>query len=211
MNLIFDLDGTLVNSAPGILSALRYVIKNHQIDYPFILSSDLIGPPLREILVTLSDSSSEEDLVSMEQTFKAYYDNFGVFKSTIYEGVTHMLDDLMTDGHKLFIATNKRATPTQSLIKNFSWEKYFLGIYSLDSFAFPIKNKTSLLRHIIIMHLLNEEETIYIGDRLEDGISARECRLNFMHATWGYGGDIDHSLGLILRMPNEIAIYLKKR
>ena len=56
MNLIFDLDGTLVNSAPGILSALSYVIKKHELDSPVALSSDLIRPPLREMLVTVRGS-----------------------------------------------------------------------------------------------------------------------------------------------------------
>jgi phosphoglycolate phosphatase len=209
MNIIFDLDGTLVNSAPGVLGALRYVMKKHQIDSPTILSADLIGPPLREMLVSLSGSSTDVDLGLMEQTFKAYYDDAGVFESTIYEGVTQMLDDLKADGHKLFIATNKRTTPTRSLMKHFSWEKYFLGIYSLDSSTFPVKDKAALLDCIVNMHSLLKDETIYIGDRPEDRDSARKCNLKFMHATWGYGGDIGNSLGLILRIPNEIVVHLK--
>ena len=209
MNLIFDLDGTLVNSAPGILGALSYVIKKHELDSPVALSSDLIGPPLREMLVTVSGSSTEVDLGLMEQTFKAYYDDTGVFESTIYDGVIQMLEDLKANRHKLFIATNKRSTPTRSLMKHFSWEKYFLGIYSLDSFSFPIKDKAALLDCIINTHSLIKDETVYIGDRPEDGDSARKCNLNFMHATWGYGGDMSNSLGLILIMPNEIAAHLK--
>jgi len=208
MNLIFDLDGTLVNSAPGILGALSYVIKTHKIDGPTKLSSELIGPPLREMLIRLSGSTEAKDLTLMEQTFKAYYDDIGVFDSVIYDGVTQMLDSLKASGHKLFIATNKRATPTQLLIKHFSWDKYFLGIYSLDGFTFPCKDKASLLERIVSTHMLKKNETIYVGDRPEDGEAARKCKLKYMHATWGYGGDIDNELGLILRMPTEIAVHL---
>ncbi len=120
-----------------------------------------------------------------------------------------MLSDLRATGHNLFLATNKRMAPTHLLMKYFSWEKYFLGIYSLDSFSFPVKDKAALLDCIINAHSLLKDETIYIGDRPEDGESARECNLNFMHATWGYGGDIDDSLGLILRASNEIVFHLK--
>ena len=209
MNLIFDLDGTLVNSAPGILGALSYVIKKHELDSPVALSSDLIGPPLREMLIGLSGSSTEVELGLMEQTFKAYYDDAGVFESTIYDGVNQMLEDLKDNRHKLFIATNKRAAPTQLLMKYFSWEKYFLGIYSLDSFGILVKDKAALLECIVSTHSLLKDETIYIGDRPEDADSARRCNLNFMHATWGYGDNTGHCLGLTLRGPNEIVAHLK--
>jgi len=209
MNLIFDLDGTLVDSAPGILSALNHVVKKHEINSSVTLSADLIGPPLREMLVGLCGSSSGRDIGHMEQTFKAYYDEIGVYKTTIYNGVTKMLEGLKADDHKLFIATNKRSTPTQSLMKYFAWEKYFLGVYSLDTFSPPVKDKALLLENIIDTHLLLKSETIYIGDRLEDGDAARKCIIDFMHATWGYGGTIDNSLGLVLRRPSEIEAYLE--
>ena len=209
MNVIFDLDGTLINSAPGVLGALRYAMKKHQIDSPTILSADLIGPPLREILIELSGSSEANELDLIEQTFKSYYDETGVFKTTIYAGVTQMLDDLKAAGHMLFIATNKRAAPTISLIKYFLWDKYFLGVYSLDSFDYPVKDKTALLENIVNKYALLKNETVYIGDRPEDGEAAKKCNLNFMYATWGYGSEIDSSLGIILKTPSQIAIYLK--
>jgi phosphoglycolate phosphatase len=208
MNVIFDLDGTLVDSAPGVLSALSHVIKKHQIRSPIKLSAELIGPPLRELLIRLSGSSDRESLILMEQTFKAYYDKTGVFKSTKYDGINHMLDDLKASGNKLFIATNKRSAPTGSLIKYFLWEQYFLGVYSLDSFEFPVKDKSSLLEKIINLHLLSKNETVYIGDRAEDSDAAKKCNLNFMHAGWGYGGNIDNSMSPVLRFPNNIKNYL---
>ncbi|MBT8549395.1 HAD hydrolase-like protein [Polynucleobacter paneuropaeus] len=203
MNIIFDLDGTLINSAPGVLGSLSYVMKKHQIDDPAALSPDLIGPPLREILIKISRSSGFVDLALMEQTFKTHYDETGVFETTQYDGVTQMLADLNAGGHSLFIATNKRAIPTGLLVKYFSWDKYFGGTYSLDSFDPPVKDKAALLERVINTHLLLKNETIYIGDRPEDYDAANKCDINFMHATWGYGG-VDHALGMILGAPNEI-------
>jgi len=208
MNVIFDLDGTLVNSAPGILGALGYVIKKHGIEGSATLTSDLIGPPLREMLVSLCGTSNQEDLVLIEDTFKSYYDDVGVFQSTVYEGVTQMLDELKARGHKLFIATNKRASPTKSLMKYFSWEKYFMGIYSLDSFPYPIKDKSALLDRIVEAHKLLKVETFYIGDRPEDGDSAKECNLNFIHAIWGFGGNPAPYSEPTAKMPNEVMMYL---
>ena len=209
MNLIFDLDGTLVNSAPGILDSLSYVIKAHNIDCPVTLSHALIGPPLREMLVKVSGSSEDIALREMERTFKAYYDETGVFETTLYEGIVQMLDGIKNNGHELFVATNKRAVPTLALMKYFSLEKYFLGIYSLDTFSLVVKDKASLLDKIVNMHLLIKKETIYIGDRPEDGEAATICGLNFMRATWGYGDVVENLSEVVLRFPNEIETYLK--
>ena len=209
MNVIFDLDGTLVNSAPGVLGALTHVMAKHQIKNPAILSADLIGPPLREMLIRLSGSTMADDLDLMEQTFKSYYDEIGIFETTQYEGVTQMLSDLMASEHLLFIATNKRAAPTRSLMKYFSWDQYFVGTYSLNSFDFPIKDKASLLQQVINTHQLLKDETIYIGDRPEDAEAAKKCEINFMHATWGYGNDEYCSFGTVLERPNEIAMFLQ--
>lgn len=209
MNIIFDLDGTLVNSASGVLDALSYVIEKHEIESPVELSTDLIGPPLREILIRLSSLSKAGDLDLMELTFKSYYDEIGIFKTTQYEGVSQMLRDLKVSGHKLFIATNKRAIPTHSLMKYFSWDQYFLGIYSLDSFDYPIKDKATLLEKVIHTHQLLKDETIYIGDRPEDNEAAKRCTINFMYASWGYGGNDDCSSRINLMLPNEIRMHLK--
>jgi phosphoglycolate phosphatase len=210
MNVIFDLDGTLVNSAPGIMGALRYVIKKHGIEPHVLLSADLIGPPLRELLIEISGSSEVGDLFLMEQTFKSYYDEAGVFETTRYEGVIQMLEDLKADGHKLFVATNKRENPTNALIKYFKWDQYFVGTYSLDSFEVPLKEKATLLEKIINIHGLLKNETIYIGDRPEDSEAAKKCNLDFMHASWGYGGDVDNLSGTHLIKPNDILFHLKK-
>ena len=209
MNIIFDLDGTLVNSAPGVLDALGYVIEKHEIESPVELSADLIGPPLREMLIRLSSSPNASDLNLMELTFKSYYDQIGIFKTAQYEGVSQMLSDLKVSGYMLFVATNKRATPTHSLMKYFSWDQYFSGVYSLDSFDYPIKDKATLLKKVIHTHQLLRDETIYIGDRPEDNEAAKRCAINFMYAAWGYGDNEDCSSVINLRLPNEIRLHLK--
>jgi phosphoglycolate phosphatase len=210
MNIIFDLDGTLVNSAPGVLDALSYVIEKHEIESPVALSVDLIGPPLREMLIQLSSSTKASDLDLMELTIKSYYDQIGIFKTAQYEGVSEMLGNLIDSGHMLFIATNKRASPTHSLMKYFSWDQYFVGAYSLDSFDYPIEDKAALLEKVILTHQLLKDETIYIGDRPEDNEAAKKCAITFMYALWGYGGKEDCSSRINLKLPNEIRTHLNK-
>jgi phosphoglycolate phosphatase len=208
MNVIFDLDGTLVNSAPGILSTLNHVVKKHNIRSSGQLSPALIGPPLREMLCGLCGPCEDQDIELIEKTFKAYYDETGVLETTQYSGITEMLADLSAAGHNLFLATNKRMAPTRLLMKYFLWEKYFLGVYSLDSFEVPMQDKAALLERVMNRHSLLKNETIYIGDRPEDYDASKKCDINFMHATWGYGEGINDWLGVILKAPNEISDHL---
>lgn len=209
MNLIFDLDGTLVDSAPGILTTLTFVLAEHGLKYADQLTPKLIGPPLREMLVELSGGSSDQILLdSMENTFKRHYDNKGVFETAAYDGAHQMLMTLKNQGHLLFVATNKRMSPTRALMKHFSWDHYFLGVYSLDSFKPVLKDKSSLLRKIIQTHALILADTIYIGDRPEDSDAAIKSDLKFLHARWGYGGEVPNGSQSVLETPSEIYVHV---
>ena len=209
MNLIFDLDGTLVDSATGVLSALHHVIVEHQIPHGNELTSELIGPPLRDIVTQLVGNRPDEVIINaMIDTFKRYYDEKGVYKTLVYEGVTQMLRELKNQGHSLYIATNKRMEPTQALMEYFSWGDYFFGVYSLDSFNPVLKDKASLLRKVINTQSLVLADTIYIGDRPEDREAAIQSNLKFLHASWGYGGmTFDPSRQALLN-PAEIYHYV---
>lgn len=211
MNIIFDLDGTLIDSAPGILSTLMYVISEHEIDCIDKLKPEIIGPPLRELLDELTGRQVEEKILDlMAKTFISHYDAKGVFETTIYAGIPEMLITLKNQKHKLYIATNKRMAPTHALTKFFSWNDYFEGIYALDFFKPALKNKASLLQQIVKTHGLILADTIYIGDRPEDHEAAIQVNIKFLRASWGYGinkdGD-DYSTGILIT-PSEIFNYV---
>ena len=80
----------------------------------------------------------------------------------------------------------------------------------MDSFDPHVKDKAALLDRVINAHLLLKNETIYIGDRPEDYDAANRCDVDFMHASWGYGGEIHHALGVILGSPHEIRDHLSR-
>lgn len=210
MNLIFDLDGTLVDSAPGVLSSLAHVIEKHQISYPDNLTSEIIGPPLREMLIKLFGSDTNQlKIDKMIDTFKLHYDQKGVFNTTAFVGIDDMLLTLKNRGHTLYIATNKRIEPTQKLLKYFSWHHFFCNIYSLNSFDPTLKNKSALLSKIIKIHSLDIADTIYIGDRQEDSQAAIQNNLEYLHAIWGYGGGGKNifSMGALVE-PADIYSYV---
>jgi phosphoglycolate phosphatase len=205
MDIIFDLDGTLVDSSLGVLDALQYSFKENGIETQIPLRSNIIGPPLKQMIINiLGETISSNLLESIEGAFKNYYDSSGIFKTKPFDGVSIMLDLLAAQGHMLYIATNKRCKPTSSLMNHLSWNKYFCRVYSLDSINPEANDKADLISKIIEFHNLQKSNTIYVGDKKEDLDAANLCNVRFIGAKWGYSDDIEGCDGFDLKMPNEI-------
>lgn len=199
--IIFDLDGTLVDSAPSILSSLKNVFANANLTACRPLSPDLIGPPLEDIVQTLllpKDKYYKEALVS---AFKKEYDNAGYKLTRIYQGVPAMLKSLTEDGIPLVLATNKRIIPTSQILAQFGWMVYFKGVFALDSFTPPLLQKADML--IKLSETLNGQSCIYVGDRVEDAQAAQAAKLPFVMASWGYGDSMNANCQY-LKHPNQL-------
>lgn len=193
--LIFDLDGTLIDSSPSILAGFRAAFAACGREPVRPLAPDVIGPPLRETLALLAGSEDDALLQRLSAAFKAHYDTEGYRLTTVFAGVATMLAALAAAGHPLFIATNKRLHPTRLILAHLGWEKFFTAAYALDSFAPPAPNKAALLGRILAERHFPASTGLYIGDREEDAAAAAANALPFAWATWGYdataraGGD----------------------
>ena len=190
-HIIFDLDGTLIDSASSILGAFKQVLK--QFSYTPIrpLNSELIGPPLRQTLQAVSGESDPEKLTLLVNAFKRSYDNEGYALSTSYVGIPEMLESLALSGKSLHIATNKRLIPTERILQFFEWEKYFQTVYAIDKTTPAYSNKAHMIESMISDQGLQSKNCVYIGDRLEDGEAAKSNRLPFIYVGWGYGLEDD--------------------
>lgn len=186
MNIIFDLDGTLIDSSEAILSAFREALKQQDISPKLPMTAALIGPPLKDLLPELTGISDQEKLDEVAAAFKAIYDNETYLSSDVYEGVDEVLSEFSARPSSLFIATNKREVPTLKIVEHLGWQDYFTGVYSLDSFP-ELATKKELLAAILHKHQLAANETLYIGDTESDYRAALANALDFVMVQWGYG------------------------
>ncbi len=193
-NIIFDLDGTLIDSAPSILSGFAFALKSMGVAPKVPLESKLIGPPLIEILSTLSGLTSNTSLNKMANAFKEYYDTTGFLQSVPFDGVDHVLRILNKEGVILHLATNKRYVPTLKILDLMNWSSLFSSIYTLDMPGNSFKTKGEMLCNQIRSAKINKNLALYVGDRNEDRIAAQENCLSFVWANWGY----DHSSPTLL-------------
>ena len=186
-DIIFDLDGTLIDSAPSILGAFKQVLDNFSYAPTGPLSSDLIGPPLKQTLQLISGESDPKKLEILVEAFKSSYDNDAYMLSESYPGVHELLENLFNAGNGLHIATNKRLVPTQKIIEYFEWEKYFQSIYAIDKVIPSYLDKSKMIKAMTLDLNLQLENCIYIGDQIEDGKAAAENLMPFIYVDWGYG------------------------
>lgn len=185
--VVFDLDGTLIDSAPGILSSFEDVLGRAGISLLVPLDNSLIGPPLRQTLVTLTGISSDAELDILVEYFKDSYDSEGYKSTRVYDGVEELLGSLAARNLPMAIATNKRKVSTERILDFFGWGSYFSVVGTLDSISPPYPNKASLIGAVLDTMGGNPLKSLYIGDKREDGEAAEANLMPFLAVGWGYG------------------------
>ena len=186
-NILFDLDGTLVDSAPGIEASFYITyLKVYNTACPKNITT-FIGPPIDQVLTTVNGETDLEIINRFVDAFKQHYDTEGYKKSKLYDDVESVLEVLLKNKLNVFIATNKRVKPTKLILEYLSIGKYFNEIYCPDILDLKFKNKTDLIAYILKTNLLQLSDTIMIGDTMHDGIAADENKLDFALVEYGYG------------------------
>ena len=185
-HIIFDFDGTLVDSALGIISCLSNVLNNNNITPECELNTKLIGPPLVDMIKSTSNIDDADQLVKLSEEFKVCYDSKGYKDTIVFPGVYDMLTTLLNKDISLYIATNKRDKPTRLIIDYLSWENFFIKIYSVDMNNKLFSSKSKMISAIIKNEKLDKTRTLYVGDRVEDAVAAFDNKLEYIMVDWGF-------------------------
>lgn len=186
-HILFDLDGTLIDSAPAILASFREAFAQTGVVPVRSIDDSVIGPPLNETLQLLAGSVDPALIGALTEAFKASYDSEGFKATAAYAGVGKMLGELADAGLTLSIATNKRIHPTRLILDHLGWSGHFTHVYALDLFVPRLPGKAAMIGRLLADQGIPVAQAIYIGDRSEDGESADANGLPFIAVTWGYG------------------------
>lgn len=183
--VLFDLDGTLLDTSEGIIDSVRYTIS--QMGYPE-LSYDTIlkfvGPPIQNSLMNYLDVTPE---VAQQgaNIFRDYYKTNALFKASVYPGIMTLLSELKLIGVKIGVATYKREDYAIDLLKYFGIAEYCDIIRGAD-------NENKYTKADIVEHCLKElgedkHNVLLIGDTDHDAKGAAEVGVHFSAVTWGFG------------------------
>ena len=188
--IIFDFDGTLVDSEITIYQCFQS-ITNHlapeRINYA---KNILIGPPLSDTASEILGPNHQDQLDKFIKLFIEMHDEHAIKNTQPYPGVIETLKKLSSKEISMAVATNKRYAPTIKLINHFNWQKYFTSIECSDSQS-QIRNKDEMIQEILKNN--NFTKAFFVGDTVNDGLSANLNQLPFILARYGYGRDQDWS------------------
>lgn len=204
-DIVFDLDGTLIDSAPSILASMQAAFDGVGLVPCAALTPALIGPPLVQTLrALLPEGAVEQALPALVEGFKRHYDAIGYQQTTVYPGVQDMLQALVHMPLRLHIATNKRIAPTRRIVEHLGWGGVFTSVHALDAYAPALVHKAAMLQHL--RYVLTDPVPLYVGDRAEDAEAAHASGMAFLWASWGYGGcDAPVLPANVLRVPLQLA------
>ena len=191
MLIIFDLDGTLINTIDDLGQACNHALSacgypTHKIeDYP-----RLVGNGINKLIERAlpEEHRNEETVMQLRAFFVPYYDEHNCDLTHPYDGILALLETLKQQGHTLAVASNKYQAATEKIV-----EKLFPGIF--DVVLGERENVARKPDPQIVWDILEAigrkgeeaiEDALYIGDSLVDADTAKAAKLPFVACTWGF-------------------------
>ena len=197
--ILFDLDGTLTDSRPGILRSTRYALRrlNEETGAALPIPEEdalgyMIGPPLRESFAGLAGPERAEAMLGF---YRERYVEIGMFENTVFDGVPESLAALRAAGYRLFVATSKNEADARRVLDHFGLAKYFNEIYGAQSDGGRAV-KSDLIDFLLTRERIkaSPRDVAMIGDRKYDVMGAKAVGIAAMGALWGYGDRAELSL-----------------
>lgn len=188
--ILFDLDGTVSESAQGIRKSLEYAIKKLDCPMPDLDDYTLyIGPPLIDTFRNLCGLSPKEAEYGAS-LYRSYYNEKGKFLNRAYPGIREAAEALQKHDLLLSICTSKYEAFAKAILHILDLEDCFDGVCgsNLDGSR---KDKKDLIPYAIERlggsYPMDRDATVMIGDTWYDAMGARLCGVDFIGARYGYG------------------------
>jgi phosphoglycolate phosphatase len=186
---VFDMDGTLVDSVPGIQSALAEAFRSIGRTMPAADLRRAIGPPIRVIAKRIEPTLTDAETLAIEQVYRPLYDNEAWRKTVLFEGVAETLQTLHAAGCRLLIVTNKPHIPALKILDLLGVSGLFEAVFTRDSATPHYASKAAMLGDLIATHGVQHDAAVMVGDTIEDREAAEANGIQFIFASYGYGDD----------------------
>src|SRR3954454_7784203 len=186
-SVLLDLDGTLVDSQPGIFASCVAALRalGHEPDETLDIQR-IIGPPLEDIMRMLLQRYGDDRIDEAAEAYRRHYGESGYLGSAPYPGIGGALAALQQAGLRIYLATSKRETFASRILHHLGFAAYFDGIHG----SVPgggLDHKPELLAHILSQHNLLPSHSLMVGDRRYDISGAHAVGMRGLGVLWGYG------------------------
>jgi phosphoglycolate phosphatase len=185
--ILFDLDGTLLDSLPGIEFSVRAAFRACHLPEPRESLRAMIGPPIRSILARAGEIEDTGTLDALELAFRGSYDSEGWRRTLCYPDAGTVLQTLRETGHRLFVITNKPRPISLQNLERAHLLDLFEGIVTRDSRQPPWQTKAEMIEFLLADRKISRDNCVMVGDTMEDASAAAAAGVSFISMAHGYG------------------------
>ncbi len=185
--ILFDLDGTLIDSGLGITNSAMYALEKYGIHIENRASlRSFIGPPLIDSFMNTYGFPEEKAREAIE-VYREYYGKKGVFEITVYDGLETLLKKLKNAGKTIILATSKYEFYALQILENIGFAKYFdLAVGSNKDGSRG--TKAEIISYILEkQNIQDKSKVVMIGDRKHDIIGAKTVGIDSIGVLYGFG------------------------
>lgn len=201
--VIFDLDGTLLNTIDDLATGANHALA--VLGYPTHDAATIrsfVGNGINKLLERAlpEGEKTEENILRMRSVFIPYYDEHNADLTVPYEGVPELLVRLQNDGVQLAVASNKYQAATEKLVSHFFPNINFIKVLGQRS-EVPIKPDPAIVTDILQVAGVSKDAVLYVGDSGVDMLTALNAQVDAVGVTWGFRPKLElstfPSLGLV--------------
>jgi phosphoglycolate phosphatase len=186
-HILFDLDGTLTDSRPGISNSLKYALQQMKIDgYSEELMDRFIGPPLQDGFKNLFGLDELNANLGTAH-FRTYFGDKGWHENEPYAGISELLEELHLSGKLVYVVTSKLEKYAQMIIQHFEFDKYINDLQGAE-YSGKHSGKGQLIAQLMERNcILPSSSVVMIGDTHYDMIGATEQGISSIAVGYGFG------------------------
>jgi phosphoglycolate phosphatase len=184
--VLFDLDGTLLDTAPDLCSAINRVVRElGEPEVPLSRLREVVSKGGRAMLAVALPSRTEAEREALLPAFLAHYGEALAVDSEVFAGVADLLVAIEARGLRWGIVTNKPEGLARGVVSAFGWKDRCAVLVGGDTLAHRKPHPEPLL-HACRALSLQPDEVVYVGDDLRDIEAARAAGIVSIAALWGY-------------------------
>lgn len=204
--ILFDLDGTLTDSKPGIIECIAYALEKENVPYTNQILDIMVGPPFR---VSMHDFLGLEmpEIEKLIGIYRGVYEEYGYKNCKVFEGVEQMLSALKNAGKVLGVATSKPIKFTQMIMRDFDLGKYFDYVAGASSDASKEAKSDVIQGALENLGVKDKSKVLMVGDRLYDIEGAHMQGIDCAAVLYGYGSKEEfeeYKAEYILAAPDDV-------
>ena len=187
MHIFFDLDGTLTDSCSGIIRCVNYALTELECEaQPDARLRGMIGRPLTDIFGAVMPAADGDTVDRAIAAYRTRFDAVGIFENALYPGVADVLARLQAAGHRMRVVTAKPHLAATRVLDHFDIRRYFDGVHG------PELSDRGCDKAVLLGAAMREagaapDDSVMVGDRVDDVRAAAAQGIRAIGAGWGYG------------------------